>query len=281
MAKELAFITFWKPFVYFFKFLCISYIKSLSVAKNSRRRTFALFNIYFLLNSAAVVLVVAISANKLFEIFQGIGDNERFKSNPLYFYIDAVGFFGNYVAFVVIHFETLLKRHVEQEIVNLLIKINKCFENLNFIITYPKMRWKYWCKITGLILFLMSVQVISLFISFPLSILTRFFLFNMILIIAVIIVRARCFQIILFICIVGDILNDLNTMMKNTIQFICMKNFLIVLELQLVQCWRQVLHLLKCFYCVKLQFKTQFLCMQVIDKVRTSNEYQKGELLVH
>lgn len=223
MANKRSFETFWKPFLYIFKLLCISHVKSLKFGSRAKKKIHKLFGIYFLFNSVIIIIAIIVSVYKIIQMVTE-DTKAKYQDNPMFYYVDSIGFFGNFIALCITHFETIFKRSEEKEILNIMFQTNNCLVNqLNCKVNYERIKWKYWCKMSGFFLFTLVVSIISTSIGFPVEVVSRKLMYNVVMVIALIIVRARTFQITLFISILGEILSDLNAAMKERWEMIKLK----------------------------------------------------------
>lgn len=211
MTEETELEMFLEPMLFLFRVLALSHLRS---SKFPQAKRIPLLNVFFLFHSTLALAALIIIIYQVLKLISDEVETDG-QDKSMYYYIDSIGFFGNFLAFFITYIETTLKRREEREIYKLLAETNKCIgRKLNFKIDYRRIHWKYWCKMHGFYLLSIGSAVVSVCIVPPLQLISRQALQGTFLLVALVVIRSRTFQIALLISVMGDFLSYLNAAIK-------------------------------------------------------------------
>lgn len=208
------FEAFWKPFTIAFQILCVAnyfIFRSSNFRRNHLQ--FIAFSVYFIAFSILHIATVVSSSTKA---LKPTPENSYFKhkESQLMHYVNVLAIIGSFVIHLMSHIETLFNGKHEQEIYEKLQAIDKTFAtHLNHKTDYKTRRKKYIRQTILVFIFAIFLAAASAFT--PLHELNddKFFM-QPIMIIPLLIIRARWCYIALFLRATADTLNDLQMLLK-------------------------------------------------------------------
>lgn len=206
------FQNFWQPFIRVFQVLCISHYSVFRHNDSKSKIFLAYFVVLALCNS--VILVVSInggSSNR--EDFVFVDGETKFKGSHLMYCINALSIFGSLAIHSTISLEVIFVGKQENEICDKLKLIDDIFSTkLNHMMNYKVIRIRY-IKIVGIFVFAIILALLCAFSPLPEMYNDKFFMTPLMLI-GVIISRARWCQIALYLNIIADNLDELQHLLK-------------------------------------------------------------------
>lgn len=204
--RELDFIHFWKPYVRFFQFLCISHHGIFRPDLKDQRiklislRIFSIVNVSIQIVVSAYFFVCMGTERKLRVV-------DKFNVSPLFIYVNVGTRFCQLLSFLVIPVEMFFHSHVEHKIFETLQSIDDIFQKMNFSIDYGIHRRQQMRKTWLLFTVITIAMIFAYVVNFAID--TLLDLFGILLYSYIFIVwRMRVFQILFFINAVFDLLGE-------------------------------------------------------------------------
>lgn len=210
MSRE--FELFWKPFTRVFQTLGVShYTIFRPEIYNNRLKSVALL-LYYIILIAFHVLLLMITTYKG-RCYESEKCEARYKGSPLMYYVNGLSVFGSIATHLSVHFENIFYGNQEDEICEKFKNIYGIFASrLNYRLNYKAKRVKY-VRIVGFYTFAIILSCTTAFSKLPDQYNDMFFMTPM-MIFGVIITRARWLQISLFLNILSDTLEDLQSLLR-------------------------------------------------------------------
>lgn len=214
------FEAFWKPFTRAFQALCVSHYSIFRPNLRENRFKSWLFFVYFFTIFSLHMNLIILTTRRALRCEDEIPEAERLlrwakhRESALMYYVNALSILGGFATHIASHMEVLFSGKREEEIYEKLQIIDNIFvTKLNHVIDYKTRRANY-IKETILTFVLVTISAIaSSFISLPDLYHDKYFM-QPILIFPMIINRFRWCYIALFLNNIGDILNDLQILLK-------------------------------------------------------------------
>lgn len=206
------FHNFWQPFIRVFQALCISHYSVFRHNDSKSKIFLAYFVVITLCNMVA--LVVSIRGGRFNrEDFVFVDGETKFKGSPLMYYINALSIFSSLVIHSTIALEVIFVGKQENEICEKLKLIDDIFSTkLSHMVNYKIFRIRYF-KIVGIFVIAIILAISCAFSPLPEVYYDKFFMTPLMLI-GVIISRARWCQIALYLNIIADTLDELQHLLK-------------------------------------------------------------------
>lgn len=210
------FESFWKPFVRVFQMFSVSHFQIFRPHIRNRFWSYISFLSYFLLISLIHISIVAWTLIRGLQREEKlIGDRSpKHRENNLMYYVNSMGVLVYFIANITNHLEPFFNGKREAEIFHRLKMIDVIFSTkLHFTQEFRPLRATYLKQIASAFILSAILATGSAFSSLPESHHYKYFM-HPFLIVAVIINRARwCYIAILLKCL-GNILNDLENLLK-------------------------------------------------------------------
>lgn len=204
--NQRAFESFWKPFVRVFQLLGISHYSLFHTTDRIGRMIY-----YITFSTLHIVLM-------FYTFWSGLHINmiptKKYKTSPLMFYVNLASVSGTLVAHIVAHLEPLFARKHEHDIYRKLNEINEIFATkLNYVTDFKIIRKRFIWHIVMFYTFSTTISIVYSLYSMPTNAFDIIlFLGNRVL--SAIVNRARRCQLMFLIDSMGNILLDLQILLK-------------------------------------------------------------------
>ena len=212
------FEAFWKPFTRIAQAFCVSHFSIFRPNLIQNRSKWLTFWLYFLAIVFVHLSLIVLTTRRALQCEDALPETEqrraKHKESALMYYVNALSILGGFATHMAAHLEVLFSRKREEEIYEKLQIIDNIFATkLNHMVDY-KLRRINFIKKTILTFALFTVtSIASAFINLPDLYHDKYFM-QPILILPMIINRLRWCYIALFLMNIGDILNDLQMLLK-------------------------------------------------------------------
>lgn len=208
--------TFWKPLIRIFQAFSVSHFQTFRPHIRNHVWSYVSFLSYFLMISLIHISIVAWTLTCGLQRQENLlGDHmPKNKENNLMYYVNSMGVLVYFIANITNHLEPLLNGNREVVIFQRLKTIDSIFSTkLHYTRDYRPLRTTYLQQIASAFILSAILASGSAFVSLPESHHHKYFM-HPILIIAAIINRSRwCYIAIILKCL-GNILNDLQYLLK-------------------------------------------------------------------
>lgn len=207
------FENFWKPYTRAFQALYISHYTVLRPNLRKSELKSKLFLFYFVV-FASCNMIITVMTTKRGNFSRVFADGEtKFKGSALMYYINALSIFGSFAIHATIYLESFFGGKQENEICEKFKLIDDIFTTkLNHRVDYKGRRNKY-IPIIGIFMLAITMAMACSFSQLPDVYNDKYFM-TPVMLIGVIVSRTRWCQIVLFLNIIADTLDDLQALLR-------------------------------------------------------------------